>query len=253
MDSVALRLDNYVDVRKETFHEFLISSTNISNNIYSEKDNTVKLLSPLIKNDKILILAADKEPCIVILNKYDYIRKVNNIIEEGMQQGKYIETMDTTHSDLKHFHEFFYRHFQKSEHYDQMRPVSNQPVRFFATAKTRKFTSLNVITVENLKLRPIIDLTETYIYNTSKVIANYLRPLSKNQYAISDILKFPDLLKSADTNANYEDVSYDVESLFTSIPVAETIEYILKRIYTKKELNNVYVIANKKIFSRTGI
>ena len=109
MESVALRLDNYVDVSmKETFHEFLRSSTNIiSNNIYSEKDNTVKLLSPLIKNDKIVILAADKESCTVILNKSDYIRKVNNIIKEGMQQGKCIDTIDTTHSDLKHFHEFF--------------------------------------------------------------------------------------------------------------------------------------------------
>ena len=98
-----------------------------------------------------------------------------------------------------------------------------------------------------MKLRPIIDLTGTYTYNTSKVIANYLRPLSKNQYTISDTLKFPDLLKSADTNANYEDVSYDVESLFTSIPVAETIEYILKRIYTNKELKS---LCKKSIFKK---
>ena len=85
MESVALSLDNYVDVSmKETFHEFLRSSTNMSNNIYSEKDNTVKLLSPLIKNDKIVILAADKETCTVILNKSDYIKKVNKIIKEDM-------------------------------------------------------------------------------------------------------------------------------------------------------------------------
>ena len=104
-ESVALSLDNCVDVSmKETFHEFLRSSTNIiSNSIYSEKDNTVKLLSPLIKYDKIVILAADKESCTIILNKSDYIRKINNIIEEGMQQGKYIETIDTTQSDLKTF------------------------------------------------------------------------------------------------------------------------------------------------------
>ena len=216
---------------KETIHEFLRSSTNIiSNNIYSEKDNTVKLLSPLIKNDKIVILAADKESCTVILNKSDYIRKVNNIIEEGMQQGKYIETIDTTQSDLKHFQDFLYRHFKRSEYYDQMRPVSNQPGRFFETAKTHNFTSLKHTTVEKLKIRPIIDLTRTYTYHTSKVIANYLRPVSKNQYTISDTLKFPELLKSADPNANYEDLFYDVESLFTNIPVSETIEYILKRI-----------------------
>ena len=126
-----------------------------------------------------------------------------------------------------------------------MCPVSNKPGKFIATAKTHKFTSLNDITVENMKLRPIIDLTGTYTYNTSKVIANYLRPLSKNQCTISDTLKFPELLKSADTDANYEDVSYDEESLFTSIPVAETIEYILKRIYTNKELKP---LCKKSIF-----
>ena len=87
----------------------------------------------------------------VILNKSDYIKKVNKIFEEGMEQGKYIETIDTTQSDLKHFQDFLYRHFKRPEHYDQMRPVSNQPGRFFATAKTHKFTSLNDTTVENLK------------------------------------------------------------------------------------------------------
>ena len=88
MESVALRLYNYVNASmKETFHEFLRSSTSIiSNNIYSEKNNTVKLLSPLIKNDKIVILAANKESCTVIRSKCDYIRKINNIIEEGMQK-----------------------------------------------------------------------------------------------------------------------------------------------------------------------
>ena len=62
-----------------------------------------------------------------------------------------------------------------------MPPVSNQPGRFFSTAKKHKFTSLNDITVENLKLRRIIDLTGTYTYNTLKFVANYLRPRSKNQ------------------------------------------------------------------------
>ena len=47
-----------------------------------------------------------------------------------------------------------------------MRPVFNLSGRFFATAKTHKFTSLNDITVKNLKLHPIIDLTGTYTYNT---------------------------------------------------------------------------------------
>ena len=55
-----------------------------------------------------------------------------------------------------------------------MHPVYNQPGRIFATAKTHKFPSLLNVTVENLKLTLIIDLTGMYTCNAPKVIANYL-------------------------------------------------------------------------------
>ena len=77
-----------------------------------------------------------------------------------------------------------------------------------------------------------------YTYYASKVTANYLRQLSKNQYTILNILKLLNLLKNTNTDANYEDASYDVESLFTSIPVAETTDYTLKCIYINKELKS---------------
>ena len=60
-------------------------------------------------------------------------------------------------------------------------------------------------------------------------------------------LKVSGITKKCRPNANYEDVFYDVESLFTSIPVAETIEYILKRIYTNKELKP---LCKKSIFKK---
>ena len=74
------------------------------------------------------------------------------------------------------------------------------------------------------------------IYNASKVIANYLKPLNKNGFISSNTLSFPDILKKAVNGEDYEDVSYDVESLFTSIPVKETIEYILHKIYVDKSI-----------------
>ena len=69
---------------------------------------------------------------------------------------------------------------------------------------------------------PIIDETGTYIDNTSKAAAKYLRPLSKNKYSMDDILTFPDLLRNSDKKDDYKDVSWEVESLFTSIPVKQT-------------------------------
>ena len=117
-----------------------------------------------------------------------------------------------------------------------MPPKSNQPGRFFAITKTHKFDSVNDITLDKLKLRPIIDQTGTYIYNASKVVAKYLRPLSKNKYSIDDTLTFPELLKNTEESDDYEDVSYDVENLFTSIPVKETIDYIIEKNYVRKEI-----------------
>ena len=81
--------------------------------------------------------------------------------------------------------------------YYEIRPVSNQPARFFVTAKTHKFKSLEEINVDQLKLRPISDQTGTYIYNASKVAANYLKPLAKNEFTISVTLTFLDLVKNA--------------------------------------------------------
>lgn len=76
-----------------------------------------------------------------------------------------------------------------------MCPKSNQPGKFFATAETHKFDSVNDINLDQLKLLPIIDQREKYIYNASKISEKYLRLLSQNKYSIDDTLIFPDLLK----------------------------------------------------------
>ena len=68
--------------------------------------------------------------------------------------------------------------------YYEIRPVSNQPARFFVTAKTHKFKSLEEINVDQIKLCPISDQTGTYLYNPSKVIAKYLKRLAKTEFTI---------------------------------------------------------------------
>ena len=48
-------------------------------------------------------------------------------------------------------------------------------------------------------------------------------------------------------NEDEEYVSYDVESLFTNVPVKKTINYILDEIYVRKKLDN---ICSRIIFKR---
>ena len=85
------------------------------------------------------------------------------MINEGIDEGKNIQTVDNTHKDLKRLQDFLYCNLHQHEQYENMRPKSSQPGRFFATAKTHKFDAVNDITLDKLKLRPIIDQKLTYI------------------------------------------------------------------------------------------
>ena len=72
-----------------------------------------------------------------------------------------------------------------------MHPRYNQPGPFFATTKTHKCKSISGITRGQLKLRPIIEQTRTFIYKASKLVRKYLGRLAKNDYTIRDNFKFP--------------------------------------------------------------
>ena len=150
------------------------------------------------------------------------------MIDEGISKAKYVETVDSTHKDLKHFQDFVYGYFYKTKYFDDMRSISNQPVPFFATAKTQKLDTIQDINVKDLKLRPIIDQTGNYIYDASKVVPKFLKPLARNEFTISDALAFPELLKNIENSNDY------VESLFASIFIKETIDYIIHKIYPEK-------------------
>ena len=104
------------------------------------------------------------------MDKSDYISKTNNMIDEGIRDGKCVETTDNTHKDVASFQTFLYNNFKSNEKYHSMRPSSNQPGRFFATAKTHKFNNIEDITVDNLKLRPVIDQTNTHTQGAAKIM-----------------------------------------------------------------------------------
>ena len=170
----------------------------------------------MIQNKNIVVVKCDKDYSVVIMKKSDYISKLNTTIGDRIMKGTYVETTDNTLKELSRFQDFLYRNFHNYECYKDMKPDINQPAHLYGTAKTYKFETLEDITVANLKFRPIIDQTGTFTCNVAKVISDYLRPLCKNDYSINDTQKFPSMLSSIPPLQNHEeDVSYDVESLFT--------------------------------------
>ena len=87
------------------------------------------------------------------------------MIEEGVKNGTYKKTEDTTLQDLKKFQDILYRNFYTYEHYKSMYPHSNQPAKLYGTAKKHKFNNIQKT------FPPIIDQTGTYSYNATQVIS----------------------------------------------------------------------------------
>ena len=173
------------------------------------------------------------------MDKACYKENINRFINDGISKGVYvIEENDNTLEELKSFQSFFYRNLGKHEKYKEMRSISSQPARLFSTAKTH---------INDLKLRLIIDQTGTHLYDCSKVIAQYLQPLAINEFTISGTLSFPYIFRENSLDSNEEYVSCDLDSLFTSIPLGETVDFILDEIYVRKKLEP---FCKKSVFKR---
>ena len=84
-----------------------------STNTYNSYDDTFKTLNNLRKNQSIIILDGDKDSSVVIMNKVDYIDKMEQMLNEGIEKGVYAKSKDSILSDLDHFQDFLYRNFSK--------------------------------------------------------------------------------------------------------------------------------------------
>ena len=95
---------------------------------------------------------------------------MEEMINNDIQNGVYVETENNTLRNLKLFQNLLYRNFKNNEHYNEMHPFSNQPVQLYRTAKTHNHENIDGINVQSLNFIPIIAETGTCIYNAAQVI-----------------------------------------------------------------------------------
>ena len=89
-----------------------------------------------------------------------------------------------------------------------------------------------------------------FVNKASRFLNEYLKPLVDTRFIINNTLDFPEMLKNPKNlppkKEGEEDVSFDVEKLFTSIPLKRTIDYIVEQIYTHKKIEPI--VKSKLIF-----
>ena len=89
MNSVAEAVDKDLDNKKrEDFHELPGAYIDIlSKNLYFSRDYSYNNLKCLIKDESIAIIPGDKDSAIVIMDKNDYVKKMQQMIDKGIQDG----------------------------------------------------------------------------------------------------------------------------------------------------------------------
>ena len=96
-DKVTENLENCI---REDSHKLLRAyGDSFTKNIYATHDNTYKNLKSII-NDRNIVVSWDKGSYVVIMNHNDYFKKLQHMIDEGIENGVYIVTEYKTLEDL---------------------------------------------------------------------------------------------------------------------------------------------------------
>ena len=78
--------------------------------------------------------------------------------------------------------------------------------------------------------RPIVSSVNTYNYNLASYLVRVLQPISTNKFTAKDSFSFAEWAKTYNHNGEYM-CSFDISSLFTNVPLDETIQICLDKLY----------------------
>ena len=106
--------------------------------------------------------------------------------------------------------------------YEKNYPSGSSPAKIYGSPKMHKLLDSNSLP----NFCPIVSSIGTYNYNLSKYLCELLSPSLPNEFCTKGMVTFVEELKEVSINDKFL-VSFDVNSLFTNIPLKETIKLAL--------------------------
>ncbi|XP_068674388.1 uncharacterized protein [Montipora foliosa] len=188
----------------------------------------LRAVNRLKKREDIVVTRPDKGSGVVILNKDMYVALLKKVsiddntkfvpvsVEQPKKRGR----------PTKHYHPLLEKEKQLHKLVKDTLPPE---VAKSVIAKGSSLAHLYGLLKTHkppLSMCPILSAVGTYNYNLAKWLDEKLKPLSINNHTISNIFQFSDELVDLKLDENDILVSYDVTSLFTNVPVDETIELL---------------------------
>ena len=180
------------------------------------------------RDESIVITKADKGNAVVIQDKENYQMLVKELLEDSTKFKRLSEdvTLKRERALQNSLRELYNKGYIKKEVYQEIIPKGSRAGVMYGLPKIHK---------NPVKLRPIISACGTYNYKLAKHLDNILKDvcLKDSKYIMKDTFDFINRVSKL-KNSNHRMISFDIVSLFTNIPILETIEIILNRVFHKK-------------------
>lgn len=188
--------------------------------LYNAFKNTKQFLK---NNQDIMVLNSDKSNKSVIMNKTEYIQKMNILLSDTTtyEKIKIDPTNKTNNLCLKKVSKTFMNKSLPFTHLHKL--VTHNPItpRMYGLPKLHK---------TNIPLRPIVSTINSPVYKMSKYLINSIKTLTQNsKFNVKNSYDFKSKIDTITLQPNDILVSFDVISLFTNIPVDIAISEIDKR------------------------
>lgn len=210
---------------REVANSFRKAAQSELKRIGSNHHQTFRVLRSLAKNKSIVITRPDKGRGVVIMDRSDYVQKMNTILDDPstFRPINYDPTLENENRLIKILLDLKKERFITEQEYNLARPTGSRPARIYGLPKLHKKE-------ENYPLRPVMSATKTVSYGLGKMLTYRLNHLRASPYTVKDTFDFVQKIKSSE-NVNKTMVSFDVRSLFTKVPLTYTIELILDNMY----------------------
>ena len=131
------------------------------------------------------------------------------------------------------------------EQYKDLSPSGSRPGIIYGLAKVHK-----IVTDGLPSFRPILSAISTPTYKLAKFLVPMLEPLTTNEYTIKDSFTFAKELQSFDSKLGM--ASFDIESLFTNIPLQETIDLCVENLFQDRtHVDNLSKDSFRELLTRT--
>ena len=131
-----------------------------------------------------------------------------------------------------------------------IKPVGTRPGTMYGLCKVHKQE------VDGCPpFRPILSALQTPTYNLAKLLVPILDTLTKNEYTVKDSFHFAEEICEQDPSLSMG--SLDIDSLFTNIPLDETIDICINQLFanadtvegfTRSELKQLLCLATKESY-----